>query len=545
MVVRDEGYQGNPNLLRAGTVYAYTQAEKDEYRKCHDDSIYFIESYVKIVTLDDGIVPFKPWDFQKEMLRNFDKYNFNICKLPRQVGKSTVSVSYILHYILFNEYVEVAILANKAATARQILGRLKLAYEKLPKFLQAGIKKWNDGSIELGNGSKIYAESTSSDSIRGYTFNLIFLDEFAFVPHNIAEDFFNATYPTISSGKNAKMIIVSTPKGLNLFHKMWKKAIDKKSEYHPFEVHWSMVPGRDQAWKEKTIRNTSERQFRQEFECDFLGSEETLISGSQMSIMNTIDPIYTEGDLKVYEKPEVGRSYVVNVDTSEGIGKDYHFINVTDVSEWPYKQVACWRNNEMPVMLVPNVIKSICESYNNAYLMIELNNLGQQVSDILRHDLEYEHMFTTISDTQSSQHMNFKYSRSQKYGMKMTSQSKRIGCDNLKSIIENGKYIINDEKTLDELKTFIVRRNSYMAEEGKNDDSIMTLVQFGWMSNQQVFKDQIDSDIRKLLQNEQSGYNEEPEIPFMITPTSGMADPFRQGVQNSFADDEGDRWFPA
>jgi len=543
-MIRDDGYKGNPNLLRAGTVYAFTQKELEEYKKCHDDIIYFIEKYMKIVTLDHGIQPFSMWDFQKTMVKNFMAHRFNICKLPRQVGKSTVSVAYMLHYILFNENVSVAILANKAATAREILGRLKLAYEKLPKFLQAGIKEWNKGGIELGNGSKIIAESTAADSIRGFTFNLIFLDEFAFVPDNLAIDFFNSTYPTITSGKTSKMIIVSTPKGMNHFHDMWIEAVKKKSDYHPYEIHWSMVPGRDQLWKEETIRNTSARQFQQEFECEFLGSSDTLISGSKLQTMHPETPILVDGSTTLYEYPTDGRSYLVTVDTSEGIGKDYHVAMVHDVTEEPFRQVAVYRNNEISTMVLPTVIKNLAQRFNDAYIMIEINNMGQQVSDILFHDLGYENMLTTLNTAGGNgQHINYKYSKNQYRGVKMTSSTKRIGCDNLKTLIENNKYILRDKTTIKELTTFAARKNTYMAEEGKNDDTVMCLVIFAWVSAQQYFRDMMDTDIRKIMEESKIRAEKEEELPFAIKQEEVYYNPWNMNMEKSTVMD-GDRWFP-
>ena len=261
------GYQNNPNLPKFSYKHAYTQAEYDEYVKCANDPVYFAKTYVKIVSLDHGLVTFPIWDFQKNMLETFHNNRFTICKLPRQVGKTTTCVAYLLHYIIFNEYARIAILANKGSTAREIMSRLQLAFEYLPNFLKPGVVEWNKGSIELANGSTALADSTSGASVRGKSFNIIFLDEFAHVPNNVAKEFFDSTYPTITSGVNTKVIIVSTPKGLNLFHSMWEKAVQKVSTYIPIEVHWSQVPGRDQKWKEETIKNTSEEQFRQEFEC--------------------------------------------------------------------------------------------------------------------------------------------------------------------------------------------------------------------------------------------------------------------------------------
>jgi hypothetical protein len=351
-------YQNNPNLPNEQYRHSFTQKELDEYLKCADDPVYFARKYIKIINVDRGLIPFEMWDFQERMLQTFHDNRFSICKLPRQVGKSTTSVAYILHQVLFNENFVVAILANRAPTARELLGKLKLAFEYLPMFLKQGIKEWNKGSIYLANGSRVLADSTSGSSVRGFSFNLIFLDEFAFVPNNIAEDFFNSTYPTISSGKTSKVVIVSTPNGMNLFYKMWTKAVEKTSTYMPIEIHWSMVPGRDEAWAQETIRNTSQRQFDQEFGCEFLGSSNTLINGAKLASLHWKEPIRRMECMEVFEEPIPKHTYVLTVDVAEGQGLDYSAFSIFDVTEIPYRQVAKYRNNEISPMLLPAVVYS-------------------------------------------------------------------------------------------------------------------------------------------------------------------------------------------
>ena len=299
-----EQYLGNPNLKKANVATNFTPEEVQEYIKCSEDPVYFIQTYIKIVSLDKGLIPFDMYDFQVDMTRKFHDNRFNIAKLPRQSGKSTIVTSYLLWYVLFNANVNVAILANKAATSREMLQRLQLSYENLPKWLQQGILQWNRGSLELENGSKIMAASTSSSAVRGMSFNVIFLDEFAFVPNHIADQFFSSVYPTISSGKSTKVIIISTPHGMNMFYKLWHDAEKGKNEYIPTEVHWSAVPGRDAAWKEQTIKNTSEQQFKFVFECEFLGSVDTLISPSKLRVMPYHDPIKENKGLAIYKRPE-------------------------------------------------------------------------------------------------------------------------------------------------------------------------------------------------------------------------------------------------
>ena len=265
--IKKASYLGNPNLKKSGVQIPFTQEQIDEYVKCAMNPVYFSMKYIKIVNVDKGLVPFAMWPFQQKMLQKFHDNRFVICKMPRQVGKSTTIIAHLLHQLLFRDRTNIAMLANKGATARELLARLKLAYENIPKWMQQGVVVWNKGNIELENGSKALAAATSSSNVRGDSFNIIFLDEFAFVPNNQSEQFFSSVYPTISSGKTTQVLIVSTPNGLNKFYRMWKDATEDRSDYVAVDVHWSAVPGRDDAWKQETIRNTSAEQFRQEFEC--------------------------------------------------------------------------------------------------------------------------------------------------------------------------------------------------------------------------------------------------------------------------------------
>ena len=531
-------YQNNPNLPNEQYRHSFTQKELDEYLKCAEDPVYFARKYIKIINVDRGLIPFDMWDFQEKMLNTFNENRFSICKLPRQVGKSTTSVAYILHQVLFNENYVVAILANRAPTARELLQKLKLAFEYLPMFLKQGIKEWNKGSIYLANGSRVLADSTSGSSVRGFSFNLIFLDEFAFVPNNIAEEFFNSTYPTISSGKTSKVVIVSTPNGMNLFYKMWTKAVDKTSTYIPIEIHWSMVPGRDQAWAEETIRNTSQRQFDQEFGCEFLGSSNTLISGAKLASLHWKEPIARMECMDIFEEPIPKHTYVLTADVSEGQGLDYSAFSIFDVTEIPYRQVAKYRNNEISPMLLPAVIYSAATKYNDAFVLVEINSIGLQVADILHHELLYENLLKfQIKGKQGNQWSGgFAAGKNRlAFGLKITNQSKMIGCANLKTLVENDKLILNDEDTITELFSFSATKKTFMAEEGSNDDLAMTLVHFGWLTAQKLFKETVSNDIRYALQKEISYLEDVNNVPFGFID-NGIDDPFPE------KDPQGDRW---
>ena len=528
-----DGYLGNDNLKRIGVELQYTEEQVKEILKCSEDPLYFVKNYVKIVNVDHGLVPFNMWPFQEDMVTTFHNNRFSICKMPRQVGKTTTAAGYMLWSVLFQENYNIAILANKGSLAREILGRIQYAYEYLPLWLQQGIKVWNKGNIELENGSKINAYATSSAGIRGGTYNLIFLDEFAFVPKNMADDFFTSTYPVVTSGKTTKVIVVSTPYGLNHFYKMWIDASEGRSLYKPLEVHWSQVPGRDAKWKEETIRNTSEEQFRQEFETEFIGSSATLISGAKLRSLAFFDPIYQEECFDIYEQPKPGRLYICTVDCSEGVGGDYSTINVVDVSETPYKQVAKYRNNKLPLLFFPTIIYSVAKRYNEAYVLIETNNIGQQVVDILHYDLEYENIYKLEHHHIKGQSISGGFKRSTSFGIKTTKSVKKIGCANLKTLVESDKLIVRDFDTIAEMNTFVRVRDSYEAEEGNNDDLVMGLVLFSWLTAQSYFKDSTNIDIRKVLLEEQNLLGEEE-----LTPVGIIDD----GRKEEVLIDSGDVW---
>ena len=530
-------YLGNPNLKKANTEIQFTEENVKEFLKCKDDPVYFARQYIKIVNVDEGLVPFNMWPFQEKLIKNFHKNRFNICMMPRQTGKSTTSVSYLLHYAIFNDNINIGILANKAATARDLLGRLQTAYENLPKWMQQGIVAWNKGSMDLDNGSKIMAAPTSAAAVRGMTFNIIFLDEFAFVPNHIADDFFSSVYPTISSGKSTKIIIVSTPKGMNHFYRMWHDAERGKNEYKPTEVHWSEVPGRDAKWKAQTIANTSEQQFKVEFECEFLGSVDTLIAPSKLKAMAYNDPVQTNGHLMVYETPIKKRDYIITVDVARGISKDYSAFVVFDITEFPYRVVAKYRDNEIKPMLFPSVIMDVALAYNEAFVLCEVNDIGDQVASILQYDLEYENVLMCAMRGRSGQIVGTGFSgKKTQLGVKMSVTVKKVGCSNLKTLIEEDKLQILDYDIISELTTFVQKRQSFEAEEGCNDDLAMCLVIFAWLVAQEYFKEMTDNDVRKRIYEEQKNQIEQDMAPFGFM-TDGLND-----EENEIVDSSGDVW---
>jgi hypothetical protein len=507
------GYNGNSSLKRADVEIEYTRDQLIEITKCIKDPVYFITKYVKIVNVDEGLVPFNMWPFQVEMVKGFHANRFSIAKMPRQVGKTTTAAGYMLWCVLFTDDYKIAILANKGDLARDILGRIKYAFEYLPLWMQQGIVEWNKGNIVLENGSEISAYATSAAGVRGGSYNLVFLDEFAFVPQNMAVEFFTSTYPVISSGKTTKVIIVSTPHGLNMFYKMWTDAVEKRSLYVPLEVHWSMVPGRDAKWRDETIRNTSEEQFRQEFETEFLGSSATLIPGSKLKTLTFNYPISTEEYLQIFELPKAGHTYIAVVDCAEGVGLDYSVCSVIDVTELPYKHVAKFRDNKLSPMIFPTYVYNLVNRYNRAWVLVETNSVGQQVVDILHYDLEYENIFRIEHHEIKGQHISSGFKKGAAYGVKTSKTVKKIGCANLKTLIETDKLITNDFDAIAELNTFVRVKESYEAEEGNNDDIVMTLVLFSWLTAQSYFKEITDSDVRQRLLDERNLQMDEEMLP--------------------------------
>ena len=513
-----EQYLGNPLLKRSDVQHKFTKKEIEEYIKCRDDSIYFLETHVKIVHVDKGLIPFSLYPFQKKLIQTINENRNVIVKTGRQVGKSTTTLGWLLHYVLFNQSKTVGILANKAATARELLSRIQIAYQHLPKFLQQGLKEWNKGSLELENGSKILASSTSSTAIRGFSFSCILLDEFAHVQRHIADEFIRSVYPTISSGKETKIIIVSTPNGFNMFYKYWNDAVNGVNDFMPFKVHWSAVPDRDQEWKKKIESTIGEDAFRQEYEAEFLGSSNTLISYEKLQELSYNNPVYRKHDVDIFEDVNLTHSYVITVDVARGQGIDFSAFTVFDITEIPYKIVAKYKNNLIAPLVFPNIINIIGKKYNDAYILIEVNDIGSQVSDVLHHDLEYENLFSTSWHGRHGQQLSGFVGgrRDSQFGVRTTKSMKKIGCSNLKALIEDDKLLIPDYDIISELTTFVSGGDTFSAEEGANDDLVMTLVLFAWLVDQQYFKELSNQNIRDNLYKNQLSQIEDLTTPFGI-----------------------------
>jgi hypothetical protein len=544
----NKGYLRNKNLKPAGVEIEFTEEQVKEYIKCAKDPVYFAKKYVKVVTLDKGVTNFNLYDYQENLVKLLQKERFVITKLPRQSGKTvTVGCCYVLHKVLFNQSMRIGILANKSETAREILSKVKQAYEHLPWWLQQGVVEWNKGTIELENGSKIIAGSTTSNSIRGFSFNCIVLDEFAHVSNNVALEFFTSVYPVITAGQNTQMIVISTPNGLNLFYQMWKAAITKKNEYVAFEVSWRQTPQypggplRDDDWKKKQIANTSDRQFASEFETSFIGSSNTLIDADKLNILSYgIPKTQNKDGLAIYEEPikkneetnTEDHVYFMAVDVARGQNKDYSAFVVIDITSMPYRVVAKFKNNLISPLLLPSYVFSVGKKYNNAYILVETNDVGSQVADILHSDLEYENLIKSNYKGSKGQIITEFKGTSSNLGVRTTLPVKKLGCSVLKNLIETDKLLTEDPDIVNELTTFIAQGKSFAAEEGHNDDLVMCLVLFSWASRQQFFENLTNNDVRVAMFKNEIIQIEQEIIPFFM----------QDGQDDSEFDDGKDFW---
>ena len=499
----NDSYLGNPNVKRDGVEHQFTSKELKEYMKCMQDPSYFARTYLKVIHLDHGLVPFKLYPYQEKMFDHFNDNRFSIVLACRQSGKSISSVGYLLWYALFHPEQTIAILANKGATAREMLSRITLMLENLPFFLQPGCKALNKGSIEFSNNSRIIAAATSGSSIRGMSVNLLFLDEFAFVEN--ANEFYTSTYPVVSSGKSTRVIITSTANGLgNIYHKLWEGAVQETNDFKPFRVDWWDVPGRDAEWKRQTVANTSELQFDQEFGNNFLGTGNTLISGEHLLGLKASNPVMRQESIRLYERPVDGHDYIMTVDVAKGRGQDYSTFNIIDITARPFKQVAVYQDNMVSPLLFPDIIYKYAKTYNEAYVIIESNDQGGVVCNGLYYDWEYENMFVESS------------MKANAIGATMTKKVKRIGCSNIKDLVEQNKLEIVDAETIIEMSTFVAKGQSYEASDNNHDDLMMNLVMFGWFAATEMFLNLTDIDFKNMLYTDRLRAIEDDMVPFGI-----------------------------
>jgi hypothetical protein len=507
-------YHGNPNLKPLAYQHDFSKEEIAEYVKCKDDPVYFIENYVKIITLDKGLQPFKLYPCQKEKVKCIMDNRRVVLMEGRQQGKTVTSAACILHYTIFQEDKTVAIMANKSSAAREVLNRYQIMYENLPIWMQQGVKTWNKGDVELENNSKVLTAATTAAAIRGKSVNWLYIDEAAIIPNNIADEFFTSVYPTISAGETTKILLTSTPLGYNHFWKFWNESVKGVNGFENMFIPYYEIPGRDEKWLEEQKQLLGQVKFNQEVMCEFLGSTNTLINSNTISALSTIDPEFQNANLDIYESPKENHYYAMAVDTARGIGGDYSAFVVVDITEMPYKVVAKYRDNEIAPMLFPDVIGKVGRDYNDAFVLIEVNDIGQQVVEILHQEIEYENILSTVTE-KNRQFVSPGFGKSTKLGVNTSKQVKRQGCFTFKSLLEEQKLLVFDEHIIHEISTFIEKGNTYQADEGYHDDLVMCMVLFGWLSSQQFFKDMTDINTREGLYKQQSANIEHNLTPYI------------------------------
>ena len=507
-------YHGNPNLKPLAYQHDFSKEEIAEYIKCREDPVYFIENYVKIITLDKGLQPFKLYPCQKEKVKCIMDNRRVVLMEGRQQGKTVTSAACILHYTIFQEDKTVAIMANKSSAAREVLNRYQIMYENLPIWMQQGVKTWNKGDVELENNSKVLTAATTAAAIRGKSVNWLYIDEAAIIPNNIADEFFTSVYPTISAGETTKILLTSTPLGYNHFWKFWNESVKGVNGFANMFIPYYEIPGRDEKWLEEQKQLLGQVKFNQEVMCEFLGSTNTLINSNTIGSLSTIDPEFQNANLDIYESPKENHYYAMAVDTARGIGGDYSAFVVVDITEMPYKVVAKYRDNEIAPMLFPDVIGKVGRDYNDAFVLIEVNDIGQQVVEILHQEIEYENILSTVTE-KNRQFVSPGFGKSTKLGVNTSKQVKRQGCFTFKSLLEEQKLLVFDEHIIHEISTFIEKGNTYQADEGYHDDLVMCMVLFGWLSSQQFFKDMTDINTREGLYKQQSANIEHNLTPYI------------------------------
>ena len=541
----NNGYNGNSSLKRIGIDFSYSEEQVLEIAKCVKDPIYFIDNYCYIVTLDHGIQPFKLYDCQKKKIKLIHDNRKVILMEGRQQGKTTSAAAYILWYTLFQDNKSVAVLANKSATAREIMSRYQLMFEYLPPWMQQGIKTWNKGDIELENGSIVFTSATTAAGIRGKSVNLLYIDEAAIIPNTVADAFFTAVYPVISAGQTTKILITSTPLGYNHFWKFWNDAVNKNNDFVPMYIPYWEIPGRDEKWALEQKRQLGDLKYNQEVLCKFLGSSLTLINSDTIEYMTTCPTVYSKDGLDLYEYPINGQrdedenlvtkphTYVIVADTAKGVGGDYSAFVIVDITEVPYKLVGKFRDNKIAPMLYPTVIHKIAKDYNNAYVMIEVNS-SEQVAHIMHNELEYDNIIFVNRDTKKGQVVSGGFGGGKtQLGVQTDKRVKRIGCFTFKALVEEKKLLIMDADTISEISTFIQVRDSYAADDGYHDDLVMPLVLFSWLTTNSYFKELNNVNIREAMYQERIKQIEEDVIPFGF---------IENGLEEEILVDSGDVW---
>lgn len=489
-------FQGVKGLRNEGIDIGLEQWQILEIAKCAKDVHYFINNYCYIVTLDEGKQKFNTRFYQDDMLDIMVPATRAIFKLPRQSGKSAIVAAFLVWEVVFQDYHSCSILANKEKSAKNILKKVKMIYKTLPIWMQQGVTGWSKLSIELENESYIEASATSASGIRSDSINTLVIDECAWIPKNIWDEFYSSIYPTVSSSKKSKIIMVSTPRGMNHYYKFWNDAELDRNVFRHYGVSYMDVPAyAEPGFKEQTIQEIGLQKWMQEYECEFLGSSGTLISSYHLQntlVMKDPADIRFEDKFRIFEMPIVGEDahqYIVMADFGEGVGLDYNTIQVMDVTAGPpWTEVAVYEDNETAPAEIPYILERIGKFYNEALVIGETNNIGIGILDDLNYDLEYENIF--YGDEKVSGVL------SNHFGIKMTKHSKMTGNARLKANIEDGNLIIQDQGTITQFSTYIKKGTSYAAEEDTDHDDLVTpLVLFSYfMAKRNWTENWLDQD---------------------------------------------------
>lgn len=500
-------YNNNPTLKAAGVKIDFTQEQIREYVLCSRDPLHFIRNYAKIVSLDEGVVSFEPYPYQIRMIEAIHNNKNTIGRLFRQAGKSQIVAAYMAWYVLFNEHKTAAILANKQAIAKEIFGRVQFIIENLPKWLQQGIIEWNKTSFSLENGSRCIASATSASAVRGMSINFLMLDEFAHLKPNLADEFIASVFPTISSSESSKLVIISTPNGLNHYHKLWAEAESGLNDFKTVVGHWSEHPKRSQLWADGMKSKLGEVKYRQEILVSFEGSSYTLVDGAKLAVLPFQNPIYQKDNLEVFQAPVINASYVVTVDVSRGRHMDFTAFSVIDVSRMPYEVAATYKDNTISTLELPHLIYNTAKQYNDAFILIEINDLGEEVSNAIWYEYEYENVYFTAGN-ELSQVRGYP-------GVRTTTRVKSLGCSVLKELIEKDQLIVNSHRIIEELGLFTLHRKSYASDDPSiNDDLCATLWLFAWLTAQPIFQEITNNNLRNILTKKKQEYIDSSMTPF-------------------------------
>lgn len=480
-------------LIKKGhTKDSYNNTQLSQLMLSTDDPIFFIENFVKIQHPIKGSIPFVMYDFQKEMVAAFAAHRYVAALTSRQMGKTTTSAAYLLWLCMFRPDTKVLLVANKFSAAMEIMNRVRYAYEECPNFIRAGVTEYNKGNITFDNGSSITARATTADAGRGLAITLLYCDEFAFVRETIAQEFWTAISPTLSTGGSC--IITTTPRSdEDQFAQIWKGANDNTDEYgnpipggvgsngfFPIKVTWDKHPDRDQVWEQEYRQKLGPQKFEQEFNCSFVSDEETLIHPMVLSTLKYHEPEFYYGQTRWYQSPEANKAYLVALDPSLGTGGDYSAIQVYQYPEMI--QLAEWKHNMTPAPGQVNVLIQTLLTLQGTLLQnpeqdgdpqifwtVENNSIGETILQIIEETGEHNFPGFMISEPRRGG-TNRRYRK----GLNTDNRKKLNACSRLKSLVETSRMQINSHELIKELKMFVATGASYAAKPGGHDDLVMS-----------------------------------------------------------------------